>query len=83
MPVNKKQHKSSQTSLDIANKFTLRAVMTPAMPSQRESFQYALRILAGIAVRMEQPEHPLPPRDLTCLPREAMNVEPLHEERSN
>jgi hypothetical protein len=61
----------------------LRPVMTPAMPSQQESMMGALRLLAGIAVRMGQPGDPLPPRDLTLSPPEAMNAEPLHEERSH
>jgi len=69
--------------LDLADQFTLHPVMTPAMPSQRESLQHAVRLLAGIAVRMVQPERPLPPRDLTCSPLEAMNAEPLHDERGN
>jgi len=82
MPVSGEQRKSSQSSLDVAAQFAVRATMTPAMPSQRESLHHALRLLAGIAVRMGQPGDPLPPRDLTLSPPEAMNAEPLHEERN-
>jgi hypothetical protein len=83
MRVCEKTQQSSLTSLDIADQMTLRPVMTPALPSQRESLQHALRLLAGIAIRMGQPGDPLPPRDLTCSPPEAMNAKPLHDERSS
>jgi len=82
MPMKNKST-SSQSSLDLADQFTLRPVMTPAMPSQQDSLQHALRLLAGIAVRMGQAEHPLPPRDLTSSPTEAMNGRPMGAEGSN
>jgi hypothetical protein len=64
--------KSTIPSTALAEQFTLQASHTPALPSQRESLLGALRLLAGIAVRMGQPEErPLPPRDLTCSPTEA------------
>ncbi len=83
MAVSYKQKKSIPSSLDLAEQFTLRPVKTSAMPSQRESLHHAMRLLAGIAVRMGQPEHPLPPRDLTLPPTEAINVTPLIMERGN
>jgi len=82
MPM-KTNPKSSQSSLDLADQFTLRPVMTPAMPSQLDSLQHALRLLAGIAVRMGHAEHPLPPRDLTLSPTEAMNGGPIGAEGRN
>ena len=72
-----KQRQPACTSPGIADQFTLEPVLTPAMPSQRESMLGALRLLAGIAVRMGEADHPLPPRDLTCLPTGAMNALPL------
>ena len=53
------------SSLDRAQQFTMQATMTPAMPSQRASLQAALRLFAGIAVRMGHDDTPLPPRYLT------------------
>ncbi len=78
-----KQRQPASTSPDIANQFVLEPIVTPAMPSQRESMLGALRLLAGIAVRMGQSDHPLPPRDLTCSPPGAMNALPLDAGGSN
>lgn len=75
--------KSSQSSLDVADHFTLQVTRMPAMPSQHESLRGALRMLASIAVRMGQSACPLPPRDLTCAPTEAMNAGPSRAEGRN
>lgn len=83
MAISNKQQKSSPSSMDVADQFSMRPVLTPAMPSQRENIHHAMRMLAAIAVRMDKAANPLPPRDLTLSPTEAMNVAPSIMEGSN
>lgn len=83
MPVGNNNRASLRTSLDLADQFTLHPTFTPAMPSQREGILHALRLLVGIAVRMDQPAGPMPTHDLTCSPPEAIHAGPSYEEGSH